>query len=77
MSSILSRRTKLKVTDAFGGQSMHPFGGNSVAAVEPAVIFMVQWAKKRGIEKEKVLDLGVWSKDEAKEIERIYRYKFT
>lgn len=43
---------------------------------EAAVIFMCQWMKKKGVSKEKLLDLGVWSDEEIQQITKIYKYKY-
>lgn len=38
---------------------------------------MCQWMKRKGVDKDQLLALGVWTDAEIKEINRIYKYKFT
>ena len=41
-----------------------------------AVIYMVQWMKRRGVPQDKVNDLLEWTDAERREIKRIYAYRF-
>ena len=45
-------------------------------AADAAVIFMVNWMKRKGVDKEKLLDLNVWNEAEQQHIHKIYRYKY-
>jgi hypothetical protein len=43
---------------------------------QAAVIFMVNWMKRRGVPKDKLLDLTGWSDAERESITRIYKYSY-
>lgn len=49
---------------------------NTIARDKAAVIFMCQWMKRRGVPKDKLLELGVWNDAEVTEIGKIYRYGY-
>ena len=44
---------------------------------DAAIIFMINWMKRKGVDKEKLLELGVWSDGEIAHIIKIYKYKYT
>lgn len=41
-----------------------------------ALIYMCQWCKRRGVTKDSLQALGVWSEAEMRDIDRIYRYSY-
>lgn len=41
-----------------------------------AVVFMCNWLKRRGVPKEKLLDLTEWSEKERQHIVKIYKYSY-
>lgn len=43
---------------------------------QAAVIFMVNWMKRKGVTRQAILDLGVWSEAERQHIVKIYRYSY-
>lgn len=43
---------------------------------QAAVIFMTNWMKRKGVLKEDLLALGVWSDAEVEHINKIYRYSY-
>ena len=43
---------------------------------QAAVIFMCNWMKRKGVTKEQLLALGVWSDEEIQHITKIYRYSY-
>ena len=49
---------------------------NALARDKAAVIFMCNWMKRRGVTKDDLLGLGVWSDAEVTEITKIYRYAY-
>jgi hypothetical protein len=41
-----------------------------------ALVFMCQWMKRKGVEKDKLQALGVWSDAEMRQIDQIYKYSY-
>ena len=50
--------------------------GNDEARDAAAVIFMCNWMKRKGVGKDQLLALGVWSEAEVQHITKIYRYSY-